>query len=190
MTLSIVRCDGPDADGPPDAPPLSADLVVLSFSDAALARYARVWHGTGQQLPALYLANISRPLPPQALRDTAAAARGVLVHLPEGLDDWRDGIETLVALARDQRIALAVIADQPDPRLDALSNLPRTTLRRLASLCRGSDDQAARAVLTQLSLAAGLTIEPWLDQAASPIDCAAQGDGHPAAAEPIRGMLR
>lgn len=188
MPLSIVRSDGPDAADASDILPPSADLVVLSFSDPALARYARVWHGTGQQLPALYLANITRPLPAQNLRATVTAARGVLVHLPNGLDDWRDGVETLVALARDQRIALAVIADQPDPRLDALSNLPRTTLRRLASLCRGCDDRAARAVLTQLSLAAGLTIEPWLEQ--PPNDSASHGDGHPAGAELIRGMGR
>ncbi|ABD07873.1 hypothetical protein RPB_3177 [Rhodopseudomonas palustris HaA2] len=180
MPLSIVRSDGPDALDASEAPPLPAELIVLSFSDAALARYARVWHHAGCKLPQLHLANAARLSLDQSLRTAVASARGVMIQLPHGLDDWRDGVETLAALAREQRIALAIVAetDDVDPRLAGLSNLPRSTLRRLATLCRGRDDAAARAVLTQLSLAAGLTIAPWLDQPAQPT------------AEPIREAVR
>ncbi|MGP9812201.1 hypothetical protein ACTZWT_11875 [Rhodopseudomonas sp. NSM] len=178
MPLSIVRSDGPDALDASDCSPLSADLVVVSLSDAELARYARAWSNAGQTLPKLYLANLARLSIDQHFLSAAVAARGMLIHLAHSAEEWRDGIDTLTAVARDRRIALAVIADQPDPRLDAMSNLPRSTLRRLASLCKGSDEAAARAVLTQLSLAAGLTIAPWLDQPAQPT------------AEPIREAVR
>jgi cobaltochelatase CobN len=166
---------------------------MLSYSDAELARYARAWHNVGNNLPGLSLINLGS-LTQQPVRGELAAivadARGVLIHLQNGLADWRHGVETLSALARAHRIALAVVAeaDHADPDLDALSNLPRSTLRRLSKLCQGRDDKAARAVLTQLSLAAGLTIEPWLDEPAG-----SNGDASPdttAEPGPIRGTMR
>ncbi|MFC0242507.1 hypothetical protein [Rhodopseudomonas telluris] len=167
MPLSIVSSDERAGSDPASALARPADLVMISCSDAELARYALAWHGAGCDLPALYLAKVQRLLPhPEAdLRAAIATARAVLIHLPHGLDDWRRGIEGVAASARDRRIALAVVAaaDPADPALDALSNLPRTTLRRLAALCHRSDARSARAVLTQLSLAAGLPIAPWLD---------------------------
>lgn len=188
MALTIVTSDDRDGSDPAHAVARPADLVVISCSDAELARYALAWHGGGRDLPTLYLAKVQRlvPHPEEPLRAAIATARGVLIHLPEGLDDWRRGVEAVAASAHDRRIALAVVAatEQTDPSLDALSNLPRTTLRRLAALCRRADARSARAVLTQLSLAAGLSIGPWLAGPASDaqIDC----DPH----EPIRGEAR
>jgi cobaltochelatase CobN len=190
MPLSIVRSSERDGCDPAGSPPRQADLVMLSYADAELARYARAWHSVGNNLPGLSLINLGglsqhSTLDPQ-LSLVIAGARGVLIHLQNGLADWRVGVEAIAALARDSRIALAVVAetDHADPDLDTLSNLPRSTLRRLSKLCRGRDDKAARAVLTQLSLAAGLTIEPWLDEpaAASPESAAEPG--------PIRGTMR
>lgn len=180
MALSIVSSDERGGSDPAPALARPADLVVISCSDAELARYAIAWHGAGCDLPALYLAKVQRLLqhPEHDLAAAIATARGVLIHLPDGVNDWRRGIEAVAASARDRRIALAVVAaaDQADPALDALSNLPPTTLRRLAALCRRPDARSARAVLTQLSLAAGLPIAPWLDAPAGAIPELVRGE--------------
>ncbi|MCG6203360.1 hypothetical protein LPW26_01805 [Rhodopseudomonas sp. HC1] len=170
MPLSIVSPNGRDGCDPAPADARPADLVVIAGSDAELARYAHAWHGAGRELPALYLANALRLTPRQddQLRAAVAAARGVLIHLPPGLAERQRNLDAIAASARAQNIALAVVTgtDDAPTELDALSNMPRTTLRRLAALCRRPDARSARAVLTQLSLSAGLSIEPWLDEPA------------------------
>ncbi len=182
MPLSIVSSDEHGGCDPASATARPADLVVIAGSDAELARYAQAWHGAGRNLPGLYMANAHRLTPHQdnQLRAALAAARGVLIHLPPSLAEQQDNLGAIVASARAQNIALAVItgADDAPSALEAFSNLPRTTLRRLATLCRRPDARSARAVLTQLSLSAGLSIEPWLDDPAA------------AAPEPIRGEAR
>ena len=47
-----------------------------------------------------------------------------------------------------------------DPRLDAVSTLPVSTLRRLSALCDTGGVVAAQAALSQLALAAGLPAVP------------------------------
>ncbi|KPF96990.1 hypothetical protein IP86_14745 [Rhodopseudomonas sp. AAP120] len=182
MPLSIVSSDGRDGCDPSRATARPADLVVIAGSDSELARYAQAWHGAGRDLPALHMANLRRLTPNQIeqLNTAIAGARGLLIHLPPDIDDRRSDITAMAELARSRNIALAVvgIADQADPALAALSNMPRTTLRRLAALCRRPDARSARAVLTQLSLSAGLSIEPWLDEPAAAVP------------EPIRGEAR
>ena len=113
-----------------------ADLVMLSFSDSDLAAFAAGWRRGRENLPSLRLANLS------ALRHTLSVdtyfertlsrAHGVLVRLIGGESYWQYGITALHQLARQRGIALAVLSadGRNDIRLDALSTLPRSTLRQ------------------------------------------------------------
>ena len=75
---------------------------------------------------------------------------------------WPYGLTTLQDLSRRNGTALAILpADgRPDPRLDALSTLPVSTLRRLQALCDEGGAVAAQAALAQLALAAGIYAAP------------------------------
>ena len=127
-----------------------AELVVLSFSDGDLAAVAAA-HGTGQGLPTLRLANLSKLKHPFSVdlyvEKVAAKARFVLVRLLGGLDYWRYGIEELAAAARRHGFELAVIpgCEREDRRLDAASTLPGADLRRLWAWFReGGPDNLAQ----------------------------------------------
>jgi cobaltochelatase CobN len=140
----------------------AADLVVLSFSDSDLAAFASAWRSGRETLPSLRLANLRRLAHPLSvdlyLQNTLSGARGILIRLLGGVDYWRYGVEQVSALAAAKGIALAIVPGdgRPDPRLDAASNLPPSTLRRLKSLCDSGGPDSARAALAQLALAAGL----------------------------------
>jgi cobaltochelatase CobN len=149
-----------------------ADLVVLSFADSDLSAFATAWRAGRETLPSLRLANLRRLTHPLSvdlyLQKTLSGARGILIRLLGGVDYWRYGIEQVSALAAAKGIALAIVPGdgRPDPRLDAASNLPPSTLRRLKTLCDASGPDSARAALAQLALAAGLPAVPPVDRTA------------------------
>ncbi len=153
-----------------------ADLVVLSFSDSDLGAFAAGWHRAAGALPTLRLQNIVALKHPVSVDTYAEAvlthAKGILVRLIGGESYWPYGLATLQDLARRHGIALAVLpADgRPDARLDALSTLPVSTLRRLTALCEAGGAVAAQAALAQLALAAGLYAGPVVGDKAVP-DC-------------------
>src|ERR1700738_1102273 len=130
-----------------------AALVVLSFSDSDLSAFAAAWRAGRQTLPSLRLANLRRLTHPLSvdlyLQKTLSGARGILIRLLGGVEYWRYGVEQLSALAAAEGIALAIVPGdgRPNPRLDAASNLPPSTLRRLKTLCDSSGPDAARAAL-------------------------------------------
>jgi cobaltochelatase CobN len=140
----------------------AADLVVLSFSDSDLAAFATAWRSGRETLPSLRLANLRRLAHPLSvdlyIQNTLSGARGILIRLLGGVDYWRYGVEQVSALAAARGIALAIVPGdgRPDPRLDAASNMPPSTLRRLKTLCDSGGPDSARAALAQLALAAGL----------------------------------
>src|SRR6266700_4926009 len=111
-----------------------ADLVVLSFSDSDLAAFASGWRRGREGLPSLRLANLTELRHPLSVdtyvERTLSRVRGMLVRLIGGESYWSYGLTTLHRLAKDRDIALAVLpADgRDDPRLDALSTLPVSTL--------------------------------------------------------------
>ncbi|PWE33004.1 cobaltochelatase subunit CobN [Maritimibacter sp. 55A14] len=153
-----------ETDAPTDLGQSPADLVVLSFSDSDLGAFAEGWHrggGTDGRLPTLRLANLSALRHPLSVdtyvERTLEGAKGILIRLIGGVPYWEYGLQQVLALAQRKGIALAILpADgRPDPRLDALSTLPVSTLRRLAELCDNGGAVAAQAALAQLSLAAG-----------------------------------
>ncbi len=151
-----------------------ADLVVLSFADSDLGAFAAAWRGGRETLPSLRLANLRRLAHPLSvdlyLQNTLSGARGILIRLLGGIDYWRYGVEQVSALAAAKGIALAIIPGdgRPDPALDAASNLPPSTLRRLKTLCDNGGTDSARAALAQLALAAGMPAVPPVARAALP----------------------
>jgi cobaltochelatase CobN len=158
-----------ETETPTDLGQSPADLVVLSLSDSDLGAFAAGWHrggGPEGRLPSLRLANIvalKHPLSVDTyVEQTLAGARGILIRLIGGVPYWPYGLQQIEALARDKGIALAVLpADgRPDPRLDAVSTVPASTLRRLSQLCDTGGAVAAQAALAQMALAAGLYAGP------------------------------
>ncbi len=147
----------------------AADLVVLSLSDSDLGAFAEGWHrggGPEGRLPTLRLANIvalKHPLSVDTyVEQTLSGAKGILIRLIGGVPYWPYGLQQIRALAQEKGIALAVLpADgRPDARLDELSTVPKSTLRRLAQLCDTGGAIGAQAALAQLALAAGLYAGP------------------------------
>jgi cobaltochelatase CobN len=143
-----------------------ADLVVLSFSDSDLAAFAAGWRRGRNSLPSLRLANLMALRHPLSvdtyIERTLLQVRGVLVRLIGGESYWPHGINALHQLARQRGIALAVLpADgRDDARLDALSTVPVSTLRRLRALCDAGGAVAAQVAIAQLALASGLYAGP------------------------------
>ncbi|MBT8409960.1 MAG: cobaltochelatase subunit CobN, partial [Alphaproteobacteria bacterium] len=166
-----------ETETPTDLGQSPADLVVLSFSDSDLGAFAAGWHRGGGKgrMPSLRLANLAALKHPLSvdtyLEQTLEGARGILIRLIGGLPYWAYGIAQLEALARRKGIALAVLpADgRVDTRLDAVSTLPVSTLRRLAHLCDTGGAVAAQAALAQLALSAGLYAGPVAGTKALPM---------------------
>ncbi|GAW37032.1 aerobic cobaltochelatase subunit CobN [Roseovarius sp. A-2] len=155
-----------DSAVPTDLAQDPADLVVLSFSDSDLGAFAEGWHRAAGGLPSLRLANLSALRHPLSVdtyvEQTLAGAKGILVRLIGGMPYWDYGLRQVQALAQARGIALAVLpADgREDARLDAVSTLPVSTLRRLAELCDTGGAVAAQAALAQMALASGLYAAP------------------------------
>jgi cobaltochelatase CobN len=139
-----------------------ADLAILSFSDSDLSTFAAGWRHGHASLPSLRLANLAdlrHPLSVDTyIERTLPKTRGVLVRLIGGESYWSYGLSALHRLAKDRGIALAVLpADgRDDPRLDALSTLPVSTLRRLKAMCDQGGAIAAQAAIAELARSAGL----------------------------------
>ncbi len=155
-----------------------ADLIVLSFSDSDLgaftAGYERMRRVGNTAHPTVRLANIialKHPISVDTYAErTLSAAKAILVRLIGGEAYWPYGLATLQDLARRNGTALAILpADgRPDPRLDELSTLPVSTLRRLQSLCDEGGAVAAHAALAQLALAAGIYAAPVMGEKTVP----------------------
>ncbi|MCE8009617.1 cobaltochelatase subunit CobN [Aestuariivita sp.] len=155
-----------DTETPQDLAQTPADLVVLSLSDSDLGAFAAGWHRAKGALPPLRLANIiglKHPLSVDTyLEQTLEGAKGILIRLIGGVPYWPYGLQQIETLARNKGIALAVLpADgRVDQRLDEISTLPVSTLRRLQHLCDAGGEVAAQAALQQMALASGLYAGP------------------------------
>jgi cobaltochelatase CobN len=147
-----------------------AELVMLSFSDSDLATFAAGWRRGRAILPSLRLANLMALRHPLSvdtyIERTLSRARGVLVRLIGGEPYWPHGLAALHQLAKQRGMALAVLpADgREDSRLDALSTLPISTLRRLKILCDKGGATAAQAAIAQLALASGIYAGPVIGE--------------------------
>lgn len=158
-----------ETETPTDLGQTPADLVVLSFSDSDLGAFAAGWHrggGAVGKLPTLRLANLAALKHPLSVdtyvEQTLEGAKGILIRLIGGVPYWAYGLQQVETLCRAKGIALAVLpADgRADPRLDDVSTLPTSTLRRLVHLCDTGGAVAAQAALAQMALASGLYAGP------------------------------
>jgi cobaltochelatase CobN len=159
-----------ETETPTDLAQMPAELVVLSLSDSDLGAFAAGWHRggglAGGALPSLRLANIANLKHPLSvdtyIEQTLSGAKGILIRLIGGVPYWPYGLQQIEILARAKGIALAVLpADgRQDTRLDKISTLPVSTLRRLQHLCDAGGEIAAQAALAQMALASGLYAGP------------------------------
>lgn len=155
-----------ETETPTDLAQTPAELVVLSLSDSDLGAFAAGWHRSGGGLPSLRLANIGSLKHPLSvdtyIEQTLSGAKGILIRLIGGVPYWPYGLQQIEVLARSKGIALAVLpADgREDTRLDGISTLPVSTLRRLQHLCDAGGEVAAQAALAQMALASGLYAGP------------------------------
>jgi cobaltochelatase CobN len=159
-----------ETETPTDLAQMPAELVVLSLSDSDLGAFAAGWHRggglAGGALPSLRLANIANLKHPLSvdtyIEQTLSGAKGILIRLIGGVPYWPYGLQQIEILARAKGIALAVLpADgRQDTRLDTISTLPVSTLRRLQHLCDAGGEIAAQAALAQMALASGLYAGP------------------------------
>ncbi len=165
-----------ETDTPQDLGQSPADLVVLSFSDSDLGAFAAGYHRARAHGfdPTLRLANLvalKHPLSVDTYAEqTLAGAKAVLVKLIGGESYWPYGLATLREIADTTGMALAVLpADgRPDARLDEISTLPVSTLRRLQHLCDAGGAIAAHAALAQLALAGGMYCGPVIGEKTVP----------------------
>ena len=150
---------------PQDLGQSPGDLVVLSFSDSDLSAFASAWHlggGPVGRMPSLRLANLAALKHPLSVdtyvEQTLGGAKAILIRLIGGVPYWSYGLQQVAALAREKDIALAVLAadGRPDQRLDEVSTLPVSTLRKLARLCDQGGPVAAQGALARLAQVAGI----------------------------------
>lgn len=165
-----------ETDTPFDLGQTPAELVVMSFSDSDLGAFAAGWQRGRASLPTLRLANLVALRHPLSVdtyvEQTLIGAKGILIRLIGGESYWPYGLIQVQDMARRRGIALAILpADgREDARLDELSTLPVSTLRRLQELCDAGGAVAAEAALAQLALAAGLYAGPVMGDKTVP-DC-------------------
>jgi len=141
------------------------DIAVLSFADSDLASLAAAWQAECSVLPSVRLAHLRdlrHPMSVDLWTDRVGAhAKVVLVRLLGGLDWWKYGVERLSAVARERRIALAVLPgeDRDDPRLVEASTLPGGELKALLRYFREGGPDNMRALLRRLAHHAGFALD-------------------------------
>ncbi|NBC33443.1 MAG: cobaltochelatase subunit CobN [Alphaproteobacteria bacterium] len=151
-----------DGSEPVDLDQSPGDIVVLSAADTDLALLAQARARRGTDGPSLRLANwlqLGHPVSVDLYADKVVRhARLVVVRLLGGLSYWRYGIEQLQAVTAGTGALLAVLPGdgRPDPELDAVSTLPRETLRALSdALTFGGPDNADRFLQAGAALLEG-----------------------------------
>src|SRR5216683_141668 len=141
------------------------DVVILSFADSDLSGLAAAWAMERDALPSVRLAHLRDLRHPMSvdlwIDRVGAHAKVLLVRLLGGLDWWRYGGERLSALARERKIALALLPgeDRDDPRLAEVSTLPPNELETLLRFFREGGRENMRALLRRLGRHAGADLD-------------------------------
>jgi len=147
------------------------DIVVLSFADSDLAGLAAAYAAEKDRLPSVRLAHLRDLRHPMSIDlwidKVARHAKVIVVRLLGGLDWWRYGVEALGSMARERKIALAVLPgeDRADKRLDEASTLPSEELDALLAFFREGGRENLQALLRRLAFHAGLDLAPPEPQA-------------------------
>jgi cobaltochelatase CobN len=140
------------------------DILVLSFADSDLAGLAAAYAAEKDRLPSVRLAHLRDLRHPMSIDlwidKVARHAKVIVVRLLGGLDWWRYGVEALGSMARERRIALAVLPgeDRADKRLDEASTLPSDELDALLAFFREGGRENLQALLRRLAFHAGLDL--------------------------------
>ncbi len=162
-----------DEDAPAQEPGQTpAPLVALSFSDADLGSLAAAWSPDRPDLRLHPLARLRHPLSTDLyLEQVAAHARCIVVRLLGGLDYWRYGIEEIAALARQNRIALALLPGDAadDTRLRALSTVAPEAWTALDACLRAGGPANAGLALDWMAHLAALAPRPCRDVTLVPL---------------------
>ena len=141
------------------------DIVVLSFADSDLSGLAAAWALERDALPSVRLAHLRDLRHPMSvdlwIDRVGRHAKTIVVRLLGGFDWWRYGIEQLCSIARQNKIALAVLPgeDRDDPRLAEVSTMPRAELNELLQYFRQGGCENLRALLRRLACHAGVALE-------------------------------
>jgi cobaltochelatase CobN len=136
----------------------------LSFADSDLAGLAAAYAAEKDRLPSVRLAHLRDLRHPMSIDlwidKVASHAKVIVVRLLGGLDWWRYGVEALGSMARERRIALAVLPgeDRADKRLDEASTLPSDELDALLAFFREGGRENLQALLRRLAFQAGLDL--------------------------------
>jgi cobaltochelatase CobN len=147
------------------------DIAVLSFVDSDLSGLAAAWEAERDRLPSVRLAHLRELRHPMSvdlwIDRVGVHAKVILIRLLGGLDWWTYGIERLSVLARERRIALAVLPgeDRDDARLAAASTLSLAELDVLLSYFREGGRDNLRALLRRLARHAGFDLKLTAPQA-------------------------
>jgi cobaltochelatase CobN len=140
------------------------DIVVLSFADSDLAGLAAAYAAEKDRLPSVRLAHLRDLRHPMSIDlwidKVGRHAKVIVVRLLGGLDWWRYGVEALGSMARERRIALAVLPgeDRADKRLDEASTLLPDELDALLAFFREGGRENLQALLRRLAFHAGLDL--------------------------------
>jgi cobaltochelatase CobN len=138
------------------------DIAILSFVDSDLTGLAAAWNAERTVLPSVRLAHLRDLRHPMSvdlwIDRVGAHAKVIVVRLLGGVDWWKYGVERLAALARERRIALALLPgeDRDDARLAAASTLPAAELETLLRFFREGGRENLRALLRRLAGHAGV----------------------------------
>ncbi len=150
-----------DAGAATDLGQTPADIVFLSFSDSELRLLARLHGNEAQTLPALRcapLTQLKHPYSVDLYLDTVARhAKLIIVRLLGGKDYWPYGVEQLEALARSEKIALALVPGDTvaDMRLAQASTLDAETLHRIWRFFQDGGPENLRSFLGYAATLAG-----------------------------------
>ncbi|MCC7252913.1 cobaltochelatase subunit CobN [Hyphomicrobium sp.] len=175
-----------EVDGAVDLGQTPADVVVLSFSDSDLSALAAVWGEDPSLFPSLRLASLKKLRHPMSVdlyvERVVQGARLVIVRGLGGLDYWRYGFEQIAEVARRRKILLVALPgdDRRDPRLDAISTVPRDALGAFERYFRAGGPANARNLLLYAArlLGAHASLDPPVELDAA---LALDSNGDPAA---------
>ncbi|KTT96690.1 hypothetical protein NS355_13770 [Sphingomonas yabuuchiae] len=143
---------------PQDLGQRPGDVVVLSFSDSDLSAFAAGWRAGGFPW-SLRLANLAALVHPLSVdtyvEQTLVHAKAILIRLIGGAAYWEYGLREVERLARENGIALAVLAadGREDRRLVGASTVGDDMVRRLTALCDAGGADAAAMALGELARA-------------------------------------
>lgn len=131
----------------------AGDIAVLSAADSELAVLARAWETMTPSDTSLRLANLLQLQHNLSvdlhIEKTLAQAKLIVLRLLGGAQYWRYGLAEIEAMARDRKIALAVLPGDanPDPELIAHSTLPASDCERLRQYLTAGGQENAQGFL-------------------------------------------